>query len=105
MADNQRLVYYIPHHAVMKECSSTTILVVFDALRRTTNGLSINEQMFTGPRLQQDLSAIVLCWRKHRVVFTADVERMYRQTVIEEADADLQSRTRTRFIPDWILHC
>lgn len=83
--------YYIPHHAVLKESSSTTKLrVVFDASRQTTNGLSLNEQMLPGTRLQDDLSTIVLRWRKHRIVFTADVERMYRQIIIDEPDADYQ---------------
>lgn len=83
--------YYIPHHAVLKESSSTTKLrVVFDASRRSTNGLSLNEQMLPGPRLQDDLSTIVMRWRKHCIVFTADIQRMYRQIIIDEPDADYQ---------------
>lgn len=83
--------YYIPHHAVLKESSSTTKLrVVFDASSRSTNGLSLNEQMLPGPRLQDDLSTIIMRWRKHPIVFSADVERMYRQIIIDEPDAAYQ---------------
>lgn len=89
--NKSELSYYIPHHAVLKESSSSTKLrVVFDASRRSTNGLSLNEQMLPGPRLQHDLSSIVMRWRKHCIVFTADVERMFRQIKIDIPDADYQ---------------
>lgn len=45
---------YLPHHAVIKEASTTTKLrVVFDASRATTSGHSINSCLLVGPRLQQ----------------------------------------------------
>lgn len=86
-----RREYYIPHHAVTKEASSTTKLrVVFDASRRTTSGLCLNDEMFVGPRLQDDLTAIMMRWRKVRVAFTADIEKMYRQFAVDAPDKDLQ---------------
>lgn len=83
--------YYIPHHAVIKESSSTTKLrVVFDASRRTTNGVSLNDQLHIGPRLQDNLTAIMMRWRQHRVAYCADIEKMYRQILVDEPDSDLQ---------------
>lgn len=83
--------YYIPHHAVVKEASTTTKLrVVFDASRRTTKGISLNEKMMIGPKLQDDLTAIILRWRKYRIAFCADIEKMYRQIMVDEPDANLQ---------------
>lgn len=83
--------YYIPHQAVIKESSSTTKLrVVFDASSKTSKAVSLNEIMHTGPRLQQELFDIVLRWRKHRVVFSADIEKMYRQISIAEEDQRFQ---------------
>lgn len=91
MQDNNRRHYYIPHHAVMKESSSTTKLrVVFDASRRSTNGASLNDQMLIGPRLQDDLTAIMMRWRQYRVAYCADIEKMYRQISVNDADVDLQ---------------
>ena len=81
------IAYYIPHQAVIKMDSTTTKLrVVFDASCKTTNGQSLNSTMYIGPKLQNDLSQILLRWRKYQFVFTADVEKMYRQIHIREED-------------------
>lgn len=83
--------YYLPHQAVIKEDSSTTRLrVVFDASSRTTTGISLNDTMYVGPKLQRDLGEILLRWRKHRYVFTADIEKMYRQIKIHNEDLKYQ---------------
>lgn len=83
--------YFIPHHAVVKDASTTTKLrVVFDASCKTTNGMSLNEAMMIGPRLQDDLSAIVMRWRRYRFAFSADIEKMYRQIKVDVPDANLQ---------------
>lgn len=83
--------FYIPHHAVLKEASTSTKLrVVFDASRKSANGYSLNDQMLIGPRLQDNLTAIVMRWRRHRIGFSADIEKMYRQIAVDQPDADLQ---------------
>lgn len=88
---NESNSYYIPHHAVMKEDSSTTKLrVVFDASAKTSSGNSLNDLMHTGPKLQEDLTHILLRWRKHKVVVSADIEKMYRQIRVNETDQPLQ---------------
>jgi hypothetical protein len=72
--------HYLPHHAVLKEDSTTTKLrVVFDGSAKTTNGISLNESMHVGPKILNDLTELILRWRTHAVVFIADVEKMYRQ--------------------------
>lgn len=85
------LVYYLPHHAVLRDDSTTTKLrVVFNASQKTMNGLSLNEQMAMGPLLQNDLITIILNWRIFKYVFTADIEKMYRQINIADDQQDLQ---------------
>ena len=85
--NDQKGTYYIPHQPVIRESSSTTKLrVVFDASCKTSTGISLNNLLHTGPRLQQDITDILLRWRKHRIVFTADIEKMYRQIKIHEED-------------------
>lgn len=77
------LSYYIPHHAVIKPGSNTTrVRVVFDASAVTTNGKSLNDYLYAGPKLQQDLSGIIIRFRLHTIVFTADIKQMFRQIVV-----------------------
>jgi len=52
--------YFLPHHAVVSENSSTTSLrVVFDASRKTNTGLSLNDVMLKGPSIQEELVTIL----------------------------------------------
>lgn len=82
---------YLPHHAVIKSDSTTTKLrVVFDASRKTANGKSLNDNMLLGPKLQEDITSIIMRWRKHHFVFKADIEKMYRQIWIDKTQTDLQ---------------
>lgn len=82
---------YLPHHPIIREASSTTrVRVVFNASSPTSNGSSLNDHMFTGPKLQQDLSCIIMRWRRHRLVVTADIEKMFRQIRVHSDDADYQ---------------
>lgn len=83
--------YYMPHHSVIKEDSSTTKLrVVFDASCRTNNGLSLNDCLLVGPRLQDDLVSILLRFRIHPVAVCADIEKMYRQVRMHPHHTDMQ---------------
>jgi hypothetical protein len=75
--------YYLPHHAVIKPGSETTKLrVVFDASATSTNGKSLNYIMYTEPNLLQDLMELLIRWRLHKIVLTADIEKMFRQVDI-----------------------
>ncbi|XP_053956260.1 uncharacterized protein LOC128861907 [Anastrepha ludens] len=59
--------YYMPHHPVLKESSTTTKLrVVFNASAKSTSGNSLNDALFIGPQLQEDLYSILLRFRTHR---------------------------------------
>lgn len=83
--------YYIPHHFVVKESSTTTKLrVVFDASMSTTSGNSLNDCMMVGPQLQKSLLNIMLRFRTNPIAFTADLEKMYRQILVKPEDAQFQ---------------
>ncbi|XP_076660409.1 uncharacterized protein LOC143363756, partial [Halictus rubicundus] len=82
---------YIPHHAVIREHSATTRLrVVFNASSKTGNGTSLNDHLLIGPKLQTDLAAVILRWRRYRYVFIADIAKMYRQILVDHKDVDYQ---------------
>jgi hypothetical protein len=67
--DPQQVVY-LPHHCVKKESSLTTkTRVVFDASARSTNGLSLNDNLLPGPNLQADLFSIISRCRLHKYDF------------------------------------
>ncbi|XP_033314658.1 uncharacterized protein LOC117213421 [Bombus bifarius] len=69
--------YFLPHHGVIKESSQTTKLrVVFDGSAPTTTGVSLNDVLHTGPKLQDDLFFILLRFRSHQYVITGDVEKI-----------------------------
>lgn len=81
--------YYIPHHCILRPDSKTTKLrVVFDASAMTTAGQSLNNNLYTGRKLQQDLPQILIRARVHTVLFTADIKQMYRQIEIRPEDRD-----------------
>lgn len=83
--------FYLPHHAVLKEESLTTKLrVVFDASRKSSTGVSLNDKLLVGPRTQEDLFNILIRWRKHLYTFLADIEKMYRQVKIVDEHRDFQ---------------
>lgn len=70
---------YLPHHAVIKTSSSTTkCRIVYDASTPTTYGKKLNEQLLTGPTIQDDIITILTRWRNCKFVFTGDISRMYR---------------------------
>ncbi|XP_065355419.1 uncharacterized protein LOC135949893 [Calliphora vicina] len=88
----EQQVYYMPHHAVLKPSSTTTKLrVVFDASCKSSNNTSLNDHLLVGPTVQNDLYSILLKFRRHRIGFTADIEKMYRQVLIHPDDRSYQS--------------
>ena len=66
---------YLPHHAVMKELSTTTKLrVVFDGSALTTNGNYLNGNLMVGAKQQDDIFGIFLRFQLHAVALSADIE-------------------------------
>lgn len=83
--------FYLPHHPVVKESSLTTkVRVVFDGSAKTSTCISLNDILLIGPTVQSELISIILRFRLHDVVFTADVEKMYRQIRIHPSDTNFQ---------------
>lgn len=90
VVDSQKS-FYLPHHAVIKDSSSTTKLrVVFDGSSKTTSGISLNDKLAVGPTIQDDIISIMLRFRSHSIVLKADVEKMYRQILVSPLDQDYQ---------------
>nr|CAI5825781.1 unnamed protein product [Callosobruchus analis] len=71
--------YYIAHHPVIKIGSSTPVRVVLDASSPTDNGVSLNDILYCGPKLQTNIVALLLNFRLFKVAVTADIRQMFRQ--------------------------
>lgn len=76
-SNERELIFYFPHHCIFKE--STT----------TSNGISLNDDIAIGKSNQSDLVELLINFRIFQYVFSADVERMYRQILIPEDQMDL----------------
>lgn len=82
--------YTIPHHAVFKSNENNPKLrVVFDASCSTSLG-SLNDCLHAGPTLQNDIGEIILRFRRHAVVFTTDIVKMFRQVLLDPKDRKFQ---------------
>lgn len=89
--DESPISYYMPHHGVTREDSITTKLrVVFDASAPTSTGVSLNNIQMVGPTIQDDLLSIILRFRQHKYVFSADIAKMYRQVWVKPEQRTLQ---------------
>lgn len=83
--------FYLPHHAVIKESSVTIkVRVVFDASAKSSTGVSLNDALLAGPTIQDTLWSILIRFRFHVFVLTADIEKMFRQILVHPEDADYQ---------------
>ncbi|XP_060854980.1 uncharacterized protein LOC132932621 [Metopolophium dirhodum] len=72
--------YFLPHHAVVNENSSTTRLrVVFDGSSKTDTGIILKNVLLKGPTIQDDLLNILARFRTHKYAISADISKMYRQ--------------------------
>lgn len=81
--DECNSAFYLPHHFVLKDSSVTTKLrVVFDASAKSASGVSLNDVLLKGPVLQDDVFSILLRFRQHQLVITADITKMYRQILL-----------------------
>jgi len=83
--------YFLPHHCVIKEESTSTKLrVVFDGSASTSSGFSLNELLMAGPTIQPKLFSTLLQFRTFPVALTGDICKMYRCVRMADSDSYLQ---------------
>ena len=79
-------VWYLPHFPVFRPDKSTTkTRIVFDASARF-NDVSLNDIVLQGPKLQNDLFAVLLRFRRDPVALMCDIREMYLQIKLRRED-------------------
>lgn len=79
--------YYLPHHGVFK---NDKIRVVFNGSAKTSTQISLNSLLHAGPKLHNDICALIMQFRIFPVVFTCDIRQMFRQIQIHTQDQNFQ---------------
>ena len=77
--------WYLPHHGVICPKKPDKLRVVFDAAARC-RGTSLNENLLTGPDLANSLIGVLLRFRQRPFPVSADIQAMYHQVRVTEAD-------------------
>ena len=82
--------FYLPHKGVIKQSAETTKLrVVYDAsAKESSDKPSLNECLYPGPPLQNQLWNILVRARFHPVLLTGDIEKAFLQVRIKEEERD-----------------
>ena len=82
-------IYYIPHHAVIRRDKATIKLrVVYDASARS-DGPALNDCLYAGPPLAENIFDILLRFRANRVALTGDVEKAFLMVGMTKEDRDV----------------
>ncbi|XP_065195851.1 uncharacterized protein LOC135827251 [Sycon ciliatum] len=78
---------YLPHFAVVREDKATTkVRIVFDGAARNGTHPSINELMYAGPKLQNNMVHVLLQFCKDAVALAADISEMFLQVRLRPED-------------------
>lgn len=86
-------IHYLPHHMVKQKGKKGRI--VYDASAKIKDQKSLNECMYRGPSMLEDLTSLLINFRTGKVGITADVERAFLQVGLQSDDRDV-----TRFL--WV---
>ena len=78
--------WYLPHFPVVREDKETTkVRIVYDSAARY-GGVSLNDTMLPGPKLQQDVFDVLLRFRSNPVALVADLMEMFSQVTMAKQD-------------------
>ena len=82
--------YYLPHKGVVKQSAETTKLrVVYDgSAKESSDKPSLNDCLYPGPPLQNQLWSILVRARFHPILSTSDIEKAFLQVRIKEEERD-----------------
>ena len=78
--------WYLPHFAVIRpEKETTKTRIMFDASAKS-HGISLNDAIHQGPKLQRELFSVLLRFRKRPIVLVCDIAEMYLRISVAPED-------------------
>ena len=82
--------HYIPYHAVITPLKSTTkVRVVYDASTKSRDeNKSLNECLYRGPVMINDLCGILIRLRLHTIDLVTDIEKAFHQLGLQKNQGD-----------------
>ena len=88
---NSSIKHHIPHHAVVNPTKATTkVRVVYDASAKCkSESKSLNECLYRGPILLQNLTGILLRFRLNQIAMVADIEKAFLQIGLQDEAKDV----------------
>ena len=84
--------WYLPHHPVFHPAIPGKLRVVFDAAAKYER-TSLNDNLFHGPNLANDMIDVLLRFRKEKIAVMADIQEMFLQVRVP-----LDERDSLRFL-------
>jgi len=72
--------WYLPHHSVYHPVKEK-IRIVFNCSKRC-NGISLNDCLYTGPNMANNLLGVLLRFRQRCVAFMGDITKMFYQVKV-----------------------
>ena len=78
--------WFLPHFPIVKKDRTTTkTRLVFDASAQF-QGISLNNNIHVGPKLQRDLPTVLTRFRRKPIGIMCDIAEMYLQIELDPAD-------------------
>ena len=77
--------WFLPHHSVFKKSNPEKCRVVFDCAAQF-KGVSLNDVILQGPNFLNNLSGVLVRFRKEPVAVIGDIKLMFHQCFVADTD-------------------
>ena len=83
-------IHYLPHHGIIRQDKDTAKLrIVYDASARASPSQpSLNDCLYSGPSLNEQVMDVLMRFHCHRVALVSDAGKAFLMVSVEEKDRD-----------------